>query len=270
MIVYIDLIILSNFLLDYSLITFTGIINHEKMKFYRLFLATLFALLSLGLFFIQIKIIFILLRVLFSILIILIAFPFISLKQYMRNIIVFYFLNYVMAGILLSYDFKMSENAIFIDHKNPITWYLLVVSFIFSNILTYTFKVIEENKLIQSHQLLDVMFCLLNQEYHVKGFIDTGNRVCSPYDQIPVVFIDKTLIKENINEDFLIKHHIKFTYVLTNTIHDSVMTLAFKPDKFYLIINKQRIQKEVYLAVAQNLKFKEQSFQVILNSKILI
>lgn len=269
MTIYVDLIILSNFLLDYSLITYTGIIANEKMKFSRIFLASLFALSSLSLFFIQISIIFILLRLLYSFVIILIAFSFISIRRYVKNILLFYFVNYVMAGIITSYDFRFTGNAISINLRQPTTWYLLIISFIIANILTYIYKVIEENHAFYKFNILDIRFRFLNQDYEVKGLIDTGNKTVSHGDNIPVIFIDKNIIEANIDEIYLLKNKVKFTYILMNTIKDSYISLAFKPEYFKVIMDEQCFEKEVYLAIGQNIKNKDQSFQAILNSKIL-
>ncbi|QVK16810.1 sigma-E processing peptidase SpoIIGA [Mycoplasmatota bacterium] len=269
MTIYIDLIILSNFLLDYSLITYTGIIANEKIKFIRIFLATLFALSSLSLFFIQIQLIFIILRLLYSFIIILIAFSFVSLRKYIKNILLFYFVNYVMAGIITSYDFRFTSNAINIDLKQPTTWYLLIISFLIANILTYIYKVIEENHAFYKFNILDIRFRFLNKDYEVKGLIDTGNKTVSHGDNIPVIFIDKNIINTDIDEIYLLKNKVKFTYILMNTVKDSYITLAFKPENFGVVIDDQYFEKEVYLAIGQNIKNKDQSFQAILNSKIL-
>ncbi len=269
MIVYLDLIILANFILDYSLIAYTGIINQQKMHFGRLFVASLFALSGLSLFFIPNKLFFILLRVLFSFGIIYLAYSFKSVKQYFKNLLVFYFLNYITAGIIVSYDFKFTENVIYLYYEKDTTWYLLIISFIFANLLTYIYKVIEENHAFIKNTTLDVKFRILNQEYQLKGFMDTGNLVTSEGDNIPVVFIDKNIIKEEINEAYLINHKIKFTYVLTKTFNDSHLTLVFKPEYFLVSINHKWISKDVYLAFGENLKSDNLSFQAILNCKLI-
>jgi len=269
MTIYVDLIILSNFLLDYSLIVYTGIIANEKLKFFRIFLASIFALAGLGLFFIQIKSVFIIIRLLYSFGIILIAFPFESIRKYIKNLLLFYFLNYVIAGIIISFDFQLTTNAITVDLKHPTTWYILIISFLFANILTYIFKVIEENQVFHQLNILDVRFRFLNQDYFVKGFIDTGNQTFSHGDNLPIIFIDKGILKDNVDEDYLLKNNIKFTYILTNTIQDRYLLLAFKPDSFSVSNNQKWIEKEVYLAIGQNIQSKDKTFQVILNSKVL-
>ena len=71
MTVYVDVILLANFLLDYNLIAYTGVINQQRVSFLRIILATLLALSSLSLFFVEIKSLFLLLRIIYSLVIIL-------------------------------------------------------------------------------------------------------------------------------------------------------------------------------------------------------
>ncbi len=268
MIIYLDLIILANFLLDYCLITYTGLISGERIKYFRIFLAAIFAASGLILFYIQIKFLFIVLRIVYSLIIILIAFQFKTVKKYLKNICLFYLLNYVTAGIIISYDFRFSSNILFVNLNILTTWYLLIFSFLFSLLLTYIYKVIEENHANIDYRCLDVVISFLNTKYKLKGLIDTGNTVTTYGDNLPVVFIEKNLLKDDINEQFLMKNNIQFTYISTDTISSKNLILAFKPDFFGLIINNELCKKEVYVSLSQSIKGK--SFNVILNSKILV
>lgn len=268
MIIYIDLLLIINFLLDYCLIAYTGIINKQKYNYFRLILASIFALTSFSLFFIKIKIIFFILRFLYSLGIIYIAFPYKTLKQYIKNILIFYFLNYLLAGLITSFNFNFSDYLLLVNHKQTTSWYLLIFSFIFANLLTYIYKVIEDNNKSYQGFVYRCYFRFLNQDYHAKGLLDTGNRVESVGSQ-PIVFIDKKLIKKEVNEDLLMKNNIPFTYVLVNTISESNLHLAFKPETFHIIVNKKAIKKDVYLVLFNNLPELENQFQIILNYKTI-
>ncbi len=267
MTVYVDVILLANFLLDYNLIAYTGVINQQRVSFLRIILATLLALSSLSLFFVEIKSLFLLLRIIYSLVIIYVAFSFTSIKQYVKNIIIFYFLNYVTAGVLVSYDFNFTTNTIFVNYHRKTTWYLLVISFIFANVITYIYKVIGENNQYQKTNVVKVKFRFFNQDYYANGLIDTGNTVESSGDQVPVVFIDKKLFSFEINEMFLTNHEIPFTYIMIKTINDERLTLVFRPEAFYLVSKESKQEKHVYLALFDNTK--NPDFQVILNNKIL-
>ena len=269
MTIYIDLILIANFLLDYSLIAYTGIINMQKKRFIRLLLASLFAVTGLGLFFIKIEILFFVFRFFYSLGIIYIAFSYSSFKQFSKNLFIFYFLNYVTAGILVSLDFNFTDKILIVSLNSTTTWYLLIISFIFANLLTYIYKVIEENNNFYKDKIYSCCFRFLNQNYYAKGFFDTGNRAESLGDKTPIVFVDKSLIREKITEEFLISKEVPFTYVLVNTISDKKMLLAFKPESFYIIDKKNKYKKDVYVVLFENMPDLNNQFQIILHYKLI-
>lgn len=265
--VYLDLVIITNFLLDYCLIIYTGIINHQIIKYYRIILASLYAVGGFVLFLIPVKIIFVILRIIYSFGIILIAFKNTSFKQYCQNLIIFYFLNYVIAGILVSYEFSLLNNGITLLYKERTTWYLLIISFLFANIFTYVYKIVTDNS--KGNNLVKVKFSLLNEEYEVYGFTDTGNLTYSANDYLPVVFINKALVPVTINETLLQLHGIKYTYIITNTINGQSRLLGFKPQSFYVVKKKKYYEKEVYLVLVDESIFRGEKFAVILHPQIL-
>lgn len=270
MTIYLDLVFLSNFLLDYSFIVYTGIISRSSIKIWRIFLASLFATLSLVLFLIELDILFYILRILWSLLIILIAFNFDNIKQYIKKIIIFYFLNYLTAGIIISYNFQIFENSIMVDLKNSTSWILLIISFILANLITYIYKVIVDNKTNIIQKVVDIKFEFLSKEYYGNGLIDSGNVVYSKVDHLPIIFIDREIIDFNIDEELLIKHNIKFTYVRYKTVKDNCVSLTFKPEFFYVKVDKDFLKKDVYIAISNNIKSYDHTFNVILNANILI
>lgn len=269
MIIYIDLIILSNFLLDYSLITYTGIISKDKYKWWRIILATLFAVLGVGLIYIRILWLFFSMRIIWSIFIILIAFKFKSIKQFIIKLTIFYLLNYLTAGIIISYNFNFLNNSLLVDLNNVTTWYILVFSFILANIITYIYIVMIDEKHRIKSSILDFKFKFLNNEYLASGLVDTGNIVYIN-NQTPVVFVDNSIFDFIINESLLIKNNVKFTYVEYKSIMNNYISIAFKPQSFEIKINDIFYEKEVYLALTNNIKNKDQTFNAILNASIIV
>ena len=265
--VYLDLVIITNFLLDYCLIVYTGIINHQIIKYHRIILASLYAIGGFVLFFIPIKILFIILRIIYSFGIILIAFRYISFKQYCQNLIIFYFLNYVVAGILVSYEFSFLNKGIKLLYEESTTWYLLVISFLLANIFTYVYKIVTDNS--KGNNLIKVRFTLMNKTYEVFGFIDTGNLTYCTRDNRPVVFINKSLIPMEVDESFLNQQGVTYTYILTNTINGKCIILCFKPTNFFIVKKRKYYEKEVYIALVDETVFQGERFSVILHPQIL-
>jgi stage II sporulation protein GA (sporulation sigma-E factor processing peptidase) len=261
--VYLDLLILANFLMDYSIISFTGQITKERIFIKRLLLATVVAVSSLILFTVSSQILFLLLRFCFSILIVYLAFEWMSIKKFIVNLIIFYCLSYLMAGILIS--FNLSSNFMVIDFFDLKIWALLLISFLIANGLTYILKV----QLFQSNLYMPVKFKIADREYQLFGFLDTGNDAVGN-SQLPIVFVNQKYLKDTINEAFLTEKHIPYQYSSLRTLNQQSNTLVFKPHSFKIMINKHYQACDVYLALINGEGSALNEVQVILNRNLLV
>lgn len=259
MIVYLDLLFLSNFLLDWSLLVLTGHLSKEVIRYWRILLGTLIAVSSLVLFFVPNAVLFVVGRFIFSLAIIYVAFPYTSIKRFVINLFIFYSLSYLVAGVLVSLN--LSSNFMMIDFFDIKTWALLTISFLFANILTYILKV-----QLYHHQLyLPIQIRILDQTFYFIGFYDTGNDVTNSQG-IPVVFVQAFRL-EAIDESFLESKNIEYEYVTWQTLNKSSTTLAFKPTKFYIKEGRRYRSYEVLIALVDRFMPTE-AYQVILNKKI--
>jgi stage II sporulation protein GA (sporulation sigma-E factor processing peptidase) len=261
--VYLDLLILANFLMDYSIISFTGQITKERMKFKRIILASLVAVSSLVLFSVSSQGLFLILRFSFSVLIVYVAFEWISLKKYLINLIIFYCLSYLLAGILIS--FNLSSNFMVINFFDLKIWALLLISFLIANSLTYILKV----QLFQSNLYMPVKFKIADQDYQLFGFLDTGNDSTGS-NQIPIVFVNQKYLKETINEAFLTEKQIPYQYSSFRTLNQQSNTLVFKPHSFQIMVHKHYMDYDVYLALVNGEGSSLNEVQVILNRNLLV
>ena len=100
MIIYIDLVILSTILVNYSFIKLIYIINNLHYSKIRLFVSTVVSTFSIILFFIPFKYISII-RHLYGIVVGIVAFKINSLKITIKMITSFYILNYLFIGTLV-------------------------------------------------------------------------------------------------------------------------------------------------------------------------
>lgn len=262
MVVYVDLLILSNFLLDYSLITYTGHITKEKLSVVRLMLGTLVAVSSLSLFFVENDLLYLVLRFLYSLVIIRVAFRFLNLKRYVLNLSIFYVLNFVLAGILLS--FNVGNRFIHVSYFDYKIWILLVISFILSNILTYILKISLFN-----HQLYtQVKVKLVDKEYEFWGYMDSGNDLLTRSYK-PIIFINQHVIKEKIDLEFLISHQIPYFYQTCQLIGQTTQIIAFKPVSFKLFMNHEYRELDVFVSIIEGDHQSLSNYQVILNKNLL-
>ena len=188
MIIYIDLVILSTILVNYSFIKLIYIINNLHYSKIRLFVSTVVSTFSIILFFIPFKYISII-RHLYGIVVGIVAFKINSLKITIKMITSFYILNYLFIGTLVI--FKIDKLI-----------YLLII--LIFTIILYIFEKLKINKsYIIKTKISDHILTTL---------IDTGNK-CN-YNNIPVSFLKKRFY----NEEF-----IKIGRILTKCINEEIL-----------------------------------------------
>lgn len=265
MTVYLDVLFLMNFLMDYSIIAYTAIIQQKKIKIWRLIISAIFATLSIFLLFVINVYLFVVLRFIWSILIVLIAFGYQSSKTFLTNLVIFYILNFTIAGIIISINH--SNRTIFLngnDSVSDISWYLLIIAFILANVVLYFFKLSLRDKLEYKEMLFKIV--VGNNLYQGKGLIDTGNLLTVTDEFIPVIFVDISLM-DNITNDFIMKN-LQFTYIKYQTVNGEKTDIAFLPNKFFVEIDGQFIERRVYIILSSNIYDKRNHFHAILHRSL--
>lgn len=164
MVVYLDLVILTNIIVDYGFLKTIALLYHEKIKWYRLFISLFVGTLSLLLFIVPLKYIYNF-RYIVGILIGLIAYSCKKPKKRFLMIISFYLLNLSFIGSLVIFEI---QNSIFI---------IAALGYV---ILLHIFE-----KVLRINYKNDYRVKLNNKELY--GLLDTGNNCF--YEDKPIVFV---------------------------------------------------------------------------------
>lgn len=246
--VYLDLVILINFLIDYLTLLYTAIIQKKNINNKRILLATLFASTSLGLFIINSFILFLLLRFLYSILIIRVAYKWNNIRVYILDIIIFYFLNFSVAGLIISMNLKINSTI-------TIPIILLISSIMIS--ITLVFIFINNIKIKTRDIRSEYMFSLDDINFY-NGFLDTGN-VLYTKKMLPVIFVNEKII-EHINYDEEVK---------INQFGTIVTKRGFYYKTFIIIVNNTVIKKPVFIVPVNSIFENKTSYNAILHADII-
>ncbi|HHU80203.1 MAG: sigma-E processing peptidase SpoIIGA [Bacilli bacterium] len=170
MVLYIDLVIGSTLLVNYSLLKTIKLIFHESKNTRKMVGALLLSVLSLGFFFISNPLI-LTLRYLFGIAISLVAFDLKNKKAALIKTVIFYLVNFAFIGTLVIFKIYNS--------------WLMLLALLYVIILviidSYKKIVINRNQLVYNVNIK-------GQHNSLRGFLDTGNQ--STFEGIPIVFID--------------------------------------------------------------------------------
>lgn len=247
MIIYIDLLILVNFLFDLLLLLTINIALKRYSKIYRLLLASLFGEITLISLFIPISSgLFTILKLIMGIIMVIIAFGYKNIKYTIYNGIYLYMTSVILGGFVyyLNIEFK-NMNYIIILLIAPIILYIFIKSIkALKEIKNYYYKV----KIVLND----------NQELSIAGFLDTGNKLIDPITNKPIILLNKKKIKGNIN----IRSPM---YVPYNSLNHHGLIECIKPK--YIIVNDKKLVN--YLIGLSEESFKLNGIDCLLNYKIL-
>ena len=206
--IYLDLILIINFIIDYLLLYGTKKILKNKTSIKRILLGSIIGSISSLLMIYQNNII---MKILLSILIIIITF---GINKIIKNITYFYLLSIILGGTLYLFDLNIYK----------LNYQILLL---ISPILIYLY--IKENIKYKNIYLNNyiVEIYINNKLYKLEGMIDTGNELKDPYKKRSIILV-------NINLDY---RQFKYLFVPFNALNTQGIIPCIKPDK--IIINNK-------------------------------
>lgn len=206
--IYLDLILIINFIIDYLLLYGTKKILKNKTSIKRILLGSIIGSISSLLMIYQNNII---MKILLSILIIIITF---GINKIIKNITYFYLLSIILGGTLYLFDLNIYK----------LNYQILLL---ISPILIYLY--IKENIKYKNIYLNNyiVEIYINNKLYKLEGMIDTGNELKDPYKKRSIILV-------NINLDY---RKFKYLFVPFNALNTQGIIPCIKPDK--IIINNK-------------------------------
>lgn len=264
-IIYVDILICVNLFINYFILIAVTKFLFLKIHKWRLFLGALLgAAYSLYILIPEpIWIISLLIKLLMSVTIILVAFGFHKILELFKIVLCFFGINFGFSGVMFALWCTLKPMGLIV--KNGVVYFSLSpILLISSTVVSYL--IIEFiNKIVGKQQerelFYEIFVEIFSHTLKLKAKLDTGNTLKEPFSGIPVIVVKKEKIKHIIPENFL---EIMNTFEIENysnslnllktirlipfkTIHGSGVLPAFKTDK--IIINKQNLTKEGYLAV---------------------
>ena len=237
--IYIDELLILNFIIDYVLLDFTSNILKINTTFIRKVLGCLIGELSILYLFVDFNNITLLLFKLFiGILIIRISFIYNDLKTFIKTLIYFYIFSFLLGGTL--YYFKI-ENLI------KYNYFLLFIPIIMNIYKRFAYDL----KNIISIKYKVTIYLNNGRILYLNGLMDTGNNLIDPYTHRKVIIINK-----KVNENYIL--------VPYKTISDSGLIKCFKPKKIYIDGIGER--NDILVGIT-NKKFI--GFNCLLNNKLM-
>ncbi len=247
MIIYIDLLIIINFLFDLFILLTVNITLKRYTKIYRLILASLFGELTLISLFLPLNsFIFSLLKLIMGIIMVIISFGYKNILYTFYNTIYLYMISIILGGFTYYLNIEFNNlNYLIILLISPFILYVFIKSI----------KVLKEIK--NYYYQVSIIFNN-NYKLDLTGFLDTGNKLRDPTTNKPIILINKKKLKGSIN----IRSPM---YIPYNTLNHHGLLQCIKPK--YIMINNHKLTN--YLIGLSEESFKLNGIDCLLNYKIL-
>ena len=180
--VYIDLILVLNFIIDFLILLTTSIILRRNARIKRIIVSTIVGTLSILVLFIDMSnITLFLYKLILSIILILIAFGYKDIKYFLNNLMYFYTTSVLLGGFLYYLNIQIGYQKVgftFIDSNAKLNFLVVVI---FSLFILYIYsRQIKELKLFYSNRK-KVNVYLDDKIIELNGYVDSGNTLIEPY-----------------------------------------------------------------------------------------
>ncbi len=182
--IYLDLLLLLNFIYDFLLLMTVSITLKRNTKIIRIILGSFFGSLSTLIIIIPLNnYILLFLNILSGIIMLLITFDYHNLSYFINNCLYLYMTSVILAGFL--YFLKIQFNNL-----------AYIISLLLAPLILYLY-IIEQRKLkkiVNYYQKILITF-KNNQTLELMGFIDSGNKLQDPITHKYIILVNKKHLK---------------------------------------------------------------------------
>ena len=254
--IYLDLIMILNFAIDFILLLTVSLILKRNVKLTRIMLGSFVGGLSILFLFFNINsFILFLLKLFISILMILITFGYKTLKYTLVNLLYLYMSSIVLGGFLYFLNLEFSYKhigIIFFNNGLSINFIFLIL---FSPLILYIYIKQTKNLRYNYSNYYNIEIINNNKKYKYTAYMDSGNVLVDTLTNKPVILIDKRKLLFNIKEFRLIPYM---------GVNGSNIIKVIKIDK--LIFNNKEYSN-ILLGIMDKISL--DGIDVILNRKLL-
>ncbi|HHT38358.1 MAG TPA: hypothetical protein GXZ95_02950 [Mollicutes bacterium] len=258
--VYLDLILILNFLFDFLLLMVVGLLLRRYASLKRLLLGSFIGSLSILFLFLDLSSIQLFaLKMCTSILMVITSFKYKDLKYTFRNLLYLYMTSIVLGGFLylLNVEFSYKQEGLIFYHNGlSINWIVLLFS---SPLILYLYLkqglYLKNN--YSNYYLVDIYY--KDKKINVSAFLDTGNHLIDPYRKRPIILVSKSELENRYNEEDVI-------LVPYESLNHKGLLKCIKPDK--IVILGVGIRTNLLIGISEK-KINIDGVDCILHTKLL-
>lgn len=247
--IYIDLVLIINFFIDFLLLYAISKILKKIVKLKRLLLGSFIGSLSVIFIFFNLNSLELTIyKIILSMLIIISTF---GLREFKKTMFYFYLLSIILGGTLHLINSITNINMFYSKVNNPYLFNFIVLIISIPLIITIYLKEHKDLKINISNKYI-IEIEVNNNRYNLEAILDTGNTLKDPYNNKPIILIDKEL-----------EHKKNVIYVPYKALNTEGIIKCFTPDK--IIINNKEF-KNCLIGISKD-KFSLSGVSCILPNK---
>jgi stage II sporulation protein GA (sporulation sigma-E factor processing peptidase) len=266
MVVYLDMLLLENFLVNLFLLTITMQTIKKKVPTGRLMLSSIIGTSYVLTIVIPRLQLFATtpFKIVVAVIMILIAIKDKSVIEILKATGIFVLYSILLAGMAFYLAIKdnpsLSPSAMIYNfsYKN------LILSLMTTYILVYKLTVYVKERRILTSYVYNTEICIDNVKTIIKAFLDTGNELREPATNLPVIIVEKELFK-----DLNLKTHdiYNIPYSVVNGYNGKL--IGIRPDSIKININGDMREKNLILAFSDKKLSKHSDYNGLLPRGII-
>ena len=253
--IYLDLILILNFFLDFILLISVGLILKRKINIKLITIGSFIGSLSILLLFMNINSLeLFIIKIFISFIMILISYPNGNIKYILYNQLVLYITSFFLGGILYLINIELNykhTGLIFINNGLSINFIFMII---LSPIIIYFY--IKEQRLIRNkyNNYYSVNILINKLNISCTGYIDSGNNLT--FKNNPVILVNRNIIN-NLDIEYRV-----IPYKVVNNI------MMLKIYKCNMVIINNHVFNNIYIGLS-NETFNIDGVDVLLNNKLM-
>ncbi len=269
--IYLDIVLLENFIMNYIILFSTAIISKSKVNYVKIgiasFVAGLYSILNylwnLG------SVESFLVKFLISIMVILIGFDSRKIKIIVKQLILFYLVSFTFGGISFMLLFLINPSNIVFENGLLVGSYPVKVTLIggiLGVIVIFAVSYIIKDRLKTKSMLCDLEIFYKGKYQKLKTMIDTGNLLKEPISQTDVIIVEKNSLRGMISDDILDNldniiqgkwldskediYSYKFKVIPFSSLgNENGLLIGFKPDYIKILDEEECIRDDVMIGI---------------------
>lgn len=296
--VYVDIMLLINFIMDFFILWATGKLTGFKARWSRLMVGALCgAIYSLIIFLPQSEIFTALVtKIICSVLMILLAFAPLSFRHFLRSFVYLYIISFVMGGAVIAAIYMTDSSPPIIQAcngaailTNSFSYGWLTVGICVALVVGWGGISYVRKNWVQNNLLSNLVIYLQGRKVSVQALLDTGNQLVDPLTQQPVIIVEifalqhllperilQAVTDEEINMTVLSSRLDKeWTSRLRLIPFNSVgrihgLMLGIRPDYIEVHGKAGKIRRDdIIIGIINRNLTKEGKYQALLNTQII-